>query len=145
MMMRYVQMRASQIPSDVRFDTWRPSAGQMVEVEYGGYGAGARGPGDPYRRVTDHSDGSVVVYRRDDDAGFDVGDRVMYEGRYVDIVSIGEPYVREVLSPGAVMPTPMTVRDVVYDSGDGVQRQTWYHLMAANASDTNAKPVPQRL
>jgi hypothetical protein len=59
---RYVACRESDIPAGVRFDVPRRDQGQMIEVAYGGYGRAEHGEGDPYMRVTDHTDRSTAYY-----------------------------------------------------------------------------------
>lgn len=64
-MCRFVRCEESEIP-DVRWDTPRRHQGQIVEVSYASWPRSSREADvlDPYKRVIDHSDGTVEYYRR---------------------------------------------------------------------------------
>lgn len=53
-----------EVPQEVRFDTPRRNQGQIVEVSFGTFGRAEADDGDPYMKITDHSDGSVSCYKR---------------------------------------------------------------------------------
>jgi hypothetical protein len=59
----YVECQESDIPSDVRWDTPRRNAGQIVEIMYGDFGRTPADVGSPYKARIDHSDGSRSYYR----------------------------------------------------------------------------------
>ncbi len=61
---QYIKIDMSEVPSGVRFDVPRHNQGQIVEIAYGGFDRAEHGNGDPYKRVRDRSDGSIVYYRR---------------------------------------------------------------------------------
>lgn len=54
---KYISISKDQIPDGVRFDCPRHLQGQMVVVEYGGFGRAEHCDGDLYKRVTDTSIG----------------------------------------------------------------------------------------
>ncbi len=67
-MARYVPCDESDVPKNVCFDVPGANQGQTVEVAYGCYGTPGRARGeadigDPFKRVTDRSDGSVRYYK----------------------------------------------------------------------------------
>jgi len=62
MAIKYIPIAKEAIPPNVRFDVPQRCAGQIVEVAYGGTGSAQHDAGDPYKRVTDHSDRSVGYY-----------------------------------------------------------------------------------
>lgn len=65
MSVKYIEIPAAQVPEDIRWDVPARNQGQIVEVAYGDhrrYGSEAN-HGAPYKRVTDHSEGSVTYYR----------------------------------------------------------------------------------
>lgn len=55
-----------QSPAGIRFDSDRLLAGQIVQYEWGGpeNARSEHGPGSPYLRVFDQSDGELTFYRR---------------------------------------------------------------------------------
>lgn len=59
----YIRCTLNEIPDGVRFDVTMRNQGQIVEIAYGGFGRAEHDAGDPYKRVTDHSDGSVTYFR----------------------------------------------------------------------------------
>lgn len=59
----YTRIPQSQVPPTVRFDVPARCGGQIVEVAYGGFGRHAHDSGDPYKRITDQSDGEVTYYK----------------------------------------------------------------------------------
>lgn len=62
----YTEVPASEVPGNLRWDTPGRSRGQMVEVSWAQPGVkDEAGPGDLWKRVTDHSDRSTWYYRRD--------------------------------------------------------------------------------
>lgn len=65
-MSRYIEVTASDIPSDARWDVSQRNQGQIVEVAYADYPSSAyeADAGAFYKRVTDRSDQSVTYYRR---------------------------------------------------------------------------------
>ena len=63
---KYIECASSVVPASIRFDVPRRHDGQIVEIAYGGFDRAAHDEGDPYKRVTDRSDGSVRYYRRED-------------------------------------------------------------------------------
>ncbi len=64
--MTYIEIPADQIPDSIVFDVPRRHAGQIIEVAYGQHRSRRDGAdvGDPYKRITDRSDGTVTYYRR---------------------------------------------------------------------------------
>lgn len=61
----YVEVRESELPPGVRFDTPPQNQGQVIEVSYGGFARHCHCDGDPYKRVHDRSVGprGVTYYR----------------------------------------------------------------------------------
>lgn len=56
----YDRIPYSQVPEGVRFDVLGRDQGQTIEVAWGGTGRAEHGPGDPYKRVWDKSDGPMT-------------------------------------------------------------------------------------
>jgi len=63
---KYTKCKKADVPGGVRFDIPLHCQGQIVEVEYGGFGRYVHGDGAPYKRVTDRSDGTVEWFRLDE-------------------------------------------------------------------------------
>jgi len=61
---KYVRIDKSEVPTNVRFDVIGRDQGQIVEVAWGTFGRAEAGPGDPYQRVHDQSDGTISFYKR---------------------------------------------------------------------------------
>lgn len=53
----YMPCDERDVPSNVRFDCPARCQGQIVLVEYGGFGSSCMDVGDPYKRVKDQSEG----------------------------------------------------------------------------------------
>lgn len=63
----YVSCSVDELPADLRWDLPPANGGQTVEVAYAEPSSAAPAlHGAQYKRVTDHSDQSVVCYRRED-------------------------------------------------------------------------------
>lgn len=63
----YVEISASQVPPDLRWDTPRRHAGQPIEVQYGAaeWSMDLACNGAPYKRIVDRSVGpSAISYYR---------------------------------------------------------------------------------
>lgn len=63
----YKPISLAELPDGLIFHTPRQNQGQIVEVSYSSGRPGDRseaGPGDTYKRVVDHSDGTTDYYRR---------------------------------------------------------------------------------
>ncbi len=65
--MKYIEIKDYQVPDDARFDVPRANAGQILEVAYGGFGAGPWDDGDRYKRVLDRSTNITTHHRRESD------------------------------------------------------------------------------
>lgn len=61
---RYVPCSLSDIPEGVTFHVLARDQGQIVEVAWGEFGAAEHGPGDPWKRVVDRSEGPTPTYYR---------------------------------------------------------------------------------
>lgn len=61
---RYVPCALAEIPDGVTFHVLRQDQGQTVEVAWGDYGRAEHGPGDPWKRVIDRSEGPTPTYYR---------------------------------------------------------------------------------
>jgi len=59
----YTRIAETRVPGNVRFDCPARNAGQMIEVEYGGFSRACHDVGDEYTRVTDRTTGRVTYYR----------------------------------------------------------------------------------
>lgn len=65
---KYIEISASRIPGNVRFDVPRRNQGQHVEVAFGGFGRYEHDDGDQYKRIVDRSTGRTTYYRLSTDA-----------------------------------------------------------------------------
>jgi hypothetical protein len=59
----YQEIDETQVPDGVRFDVPRRNQGQMIEVAYGGFGAGPWDDGDLYKRVKDRTAPTTRFYQ----------------------------------------------------------------------------------
>lgn len=52
-----------ELPEGLRFDSWRPSTGGIVETSFGTFSAAEAGPGDDWMKIEDRSERSTSVRR----------------------------------------------------------------------------------
>lgn len=66
---KYVKVSESSVPGNVRFDQPARFGGQIIEVEFGGFGRAEHDDGDLYRRQRDRSETTEwTYYKRIQDA-----------------------------------------------------------------------------
>jgi hypothetical protein len=59
---RYVECRLEDIPDGITFHVLPQDQGQIVEVAWGDFGNAEHGPGDPFKRIVDRSEGPTPTY-----------------------------------------------------------------------------------
>ena len=61
---KYVPCTENERPTGISWDSQQTDRGQTVEVEWGAWDRGAKGPGDAFCRWRDLSDGRAWNYER---------------------------------------------------------------------------------